>query len=179
MPPGARCTGSGLQASSSALPFATSANGVMQRGAPEGTLSLLLQISHYFPTSNGPATAQESILHAGIRVASRRSGAARPHGIQGAALDEPARASSGSAPGMPRGSLGEVDGMPHPRPPTQPQQFSWLAIPEICPPGEGASRFGTVTVSLQASRKRRCLRLTRLAPRRHYRAPLGGPTRET
>jgi hypothetical protein len=28
--------------------------------------------------------------------------------------------------------------MPHPAHPAQPQQFSWLAIPEICPPGEGA-----------------------------------------
>jgi hypothetical protein len=27
--------------------------------------------------------------------------------------------------------------MPHPAYPAQPQQFWWLAIPEICPPGEG------------------------------------------
>jgi hypothetical protein len=34
-------------------------------------------------------------------------------------------------------ALREVDVMPHPTYPAQPQQFSWLAIPEICPPGEG------------------------------------------
>jgi hypothetical protein len=30
-----------------------------------------LQVSQFFSTSDGPATAQESILHAGVRVASR------------------------------------------------------------------------------------------------------------
>jgi hypothetical protein len=36
-------------------------------------------------------------------------------------------------------ALREVDGMPHGTPgtPTRPQQLWWLAIPEICPPGEG------------------------------------------
>ncbi len=34
-------------------------------------------------------------------------------------------------------ALGEAEGMPHPTHPAQPQQFWWLAIPEVCPPGEG------------------------------------------
>ncbi|MCA1695093.1 MAG: hypothetical protein LC749_10340, partial [Actinobacteria bacterium] len=34
-------------------------------------------------------------------------------------------------------ALREVDGMPHPAYPALPQQFLWLAIPAICPPGEG------------------------------------------
>ena len=34
--------------------------------------------------------------------------------------------------------------------PAQPQQFLWLVIPEICPPGEGA--FGVVLVPLLALR---------------------------
>ncbi len=32
--------------------------------------------------------------------------------------------------------------MPHPAHQTQSQQFWWLVIPEICPPGEGISWFG-------------------------------------
>jgi hypothetical protein len=34
-------------------------------------------------------------------------------------------------------ALREIDGMPHPAHLTQPQQFLWLVILEICPPGEG------------------------------------------
>jgi hypothetical protein len=34
-------------------------------------------------------------------------------------------------------ALREVDGMPHPAHLTQPQQFLWRVILEICPPGEG------------------------------------------
>jgi hypothetical protein len=44
----------------------------------------------------------------------------------------------------PRGSrvvaLGEVDGMTHPSHPTEPGVALVAAIPEICPPGEGAFR---------------------------------------
>ena len=37
-------------------------------------------------------------------------------------------------------ALREVEGMAHPAYPAQPHQFLWLAIPEICPPGEGVVR---------------------------------------
>ncbi|MGH3845502.1 MAG: hypothetical protein ACRDS0_29350, partial [Pseudonocardiaceae bacterium] len=45
-------------------------------------------------------------------------------------------------------ALREVDGMPHPAHLTQPQQFLWLVIPEICPPGEGI--FGWVQALLES-----------------------------
>lgn len=48
---------SGLQASSSALRVVTCVNGVAQSGLPGGMLSLLLRVSHYFLTFDGPATA--------------------------------------------------------------------------------------------------------------------------
>jgi hypothetical protein len=48
---------------------------------------------------------------------------------------QPTRAPPSSAPGLV--ALEEVDGMPHPAHPALPQQFSGLAIPESCPPGEG------------------------------------------
>jgi hypothetical protein len=49
---------------------------------------VLLRVSRYFSTFDGPATARVSISHAGGRVASRRPGAARPRASSGAALDE-------------------------------------------------------------------------------------------
>jgi hypothetical protein len=79
------------------------------------------------------------ILRAGTRVASRRSGASPT-----------TRQPGGSPPynrcvrrlALPPGcrvvAHREVDGMPHPLPnPAWPQQCSWPAISEICPPGEG------------------------------------------
>jgi hypothetical protein len=39
-------------------------------------------------------------------------------------------------------ALQEVEGMPRPDPPDQSQQFLWLVIPEIRPPGEGISWLG-------------------------------------
>ena len=43
-------------------------------------------------------------------------------------------------------ALREVEGMPHPAHLTQPQQFLWLVIPEICPPGEGISWLGAGSI---------------------------------
>jgi hypothetical protein len=44
----------------------------------------------------------------------------------------------GSAPGLPCGSpLREAEWMPHPDQLAKPQPFRQLAIPEVCPPGEG------------------------------------------
>jgi len=79
-----------------------------------------------------------TILCAGGRVASRRSGAARPHGSPGAALDEHRRVHNlGLPPGCRVVALREVDGMPDPTHPTTLQALLVAAIPEICPPGEG------------------------------------------
>ncbi len=52
---------------------------------------------------------------------------------------EPARASFGSAPGVPRGSPREVDGMPHPARPTQPQPFLRLASRRSARPARARS----------------------------------------
>ena len=50
-------------------------------------------------------------------------------------------------PALPPGwrvvALWEVDGMPHPAHPVLPQWFSWLAILEACPPGEGMVWLGS------------------------------------
>jgi hypothetical protein len=63
-----------------------------------------------------PATARESILHAGFRLASRRSGAARPHDISGATLDGTGACVAWLAPEMPCGSPpgGRWDATPRP-----------------------------------------------------------------
>src|ERR671916_1869231 len=67
-------------------------------------LSLLLQVSYYFSTFDGPVTAQRSILRAGavwhpVDLAQPDHTAAR-----GQPSTEPARASFGSAPGLACGS---------------------------------------------------------------------------
>jgi hypothetical protein len=102
-PQDARCTGSGLQASSSARHLVTCANGGRQRGWPAGTLSLSLKVSQYFSTSDGSTTAQDSILHAGIRV--HRVGLAPRRGAWG---NIPSQLPAELAPGV----GGEIDGMP-------------------------------------------------------------------
>jgi hypothetical protein len=77
-------------------------------------------------------------LHAGAWVASRRSGAARPHASPGAALDGTGACVVWALlPGWRVVAPREIDGMPHPTHLTQPQQLWWPVIPEICPPGEG------------------------------------------
>ena len=102
------------------------------RPAPTGGCSWVdhqkaLATSSCFSTSDGPATAQESILHAVVVVASRRSGAARPHGISGATLDGTGACVVWLAPGMPCGSPpgGRWDATP--RPPSPAQQSLRLA----------------------------------------------------
>ena len=50
----------------------------------------------------------------------------------------PMRASCGSVPGLVCDSPSrEAGGMPRTAHLAQPQQFWWLAIPEVCSPGEG------------------------------------------
>jgi hypothetical protein len=79
------------------------------------------------------------ILRAGTRVASRRSGAS-PTTRQPGGSPQYNRCVRRLAlpPGCRVVAHREVDGMPHPLPnPAWPQQCSWPAISEICPPGEG------------------------------------------
>jgi hypothetical protein len=81
-------------------------------------------------------------LHAGAGVASRRSGAAD----HAAARGSPRQNWCVRRLALPSGwrvvALQEIEGMPRPGPPDQSQQFLWLVIPEICPPGEGISWLG-------------------------------------
>jgi hypothetical protein len=74
-------------------------------------------------------------LDAGGRVASRRSGGARPRGSPGATLDGTGACVAWLCP---RAGVwwpwGEAGGMPHPAYSARPQQCWWLTIPEVCRP---------------------------------------------
>ena len=101
-------------------------------------LSLLLRVSHYFSTFDGPATAPE------IDLARRGLG-----GIPSIWHSPTTRQPGGSPrrnrrmrhlallPGWRVVALQEIDGMPHPTHLTQVAAALWPAILEICPPGEG------------------------------------------
>ena len=78
-------------------------------------------------------------------VASHRSGAARPHGSPGAALNKPMRASSGSAPGLPCGSPrgGRGDAIPGPTRPSRSNTRSRPSRRSARPARAGSIRLTT------------------------------------
>jgi hypothetical protein len=90
-------------------------------------------------------------LHAVVVVASRRSGAARPHGIPGATLDGTGACAVWLAPGMPCGSPpgGRWDATP--RPPNPAQQSLRLASRRSARPARAQS-FRLATSSGRPSR---------------------------
>jgi hypothetical protein len=100
--------------------------------SPGGMLSLLLRVSHCFPTSHGPTTAPGGlILHAGCCGASRQPGAARPRAAPGA-TSPPDR--QPSVPSLPPGRL---TGCPTHTPRPVPGLAWVVAIREAC---RGAGR---------------------------------------
>jgi hypothetical protein len=92
---------------------------------------------------DAPSDARQPlmILHARSRVASRRPGIARPRGAPGApSPPKPPAEVARRAPGEPRGSPREVDGMPHPATPPN-RAWRWCR-PSRRPARPARARFG-------------------------------------
>jgi hypothetical protein len=105
-------------------------------------LSLLLEVSRYFSTADGPTTAQESILHAGFvwyLVGLTQPGHAVPRAQH--SLPTTGRASPGH-----RVVALEGDGMPNPTP-TRAGLTLVSASPGAVLPGEGMSCSSHAVVS--------------------------------